>query len=178
MAGDSDYVRVVARLRHRLMRDVVIAGVPGSVSRELTRAASSEDPVEPTAPTVELDDASVIRLIARFEDSLHSGYVPTFNGILKYVMHPNNVEVIHPSLVQAKLGDYVERGVLEQFQDETGGGRPIRVTQLDRYHQDVEAALGETTPTTSRPTPVAQSDDYDDEDGYDDEDDDDVDEGY
>lgn len=174
MAGDSDYVRVVARLRNRLTRDVVIAGVPGSVSRDLIRAGTSEDPVEPTEAPVQQDDSEVIRLIARFEDSLHSGYVPTFNGILKYVMHPNNTDIIHPSLVQAKLGDLVERGVLEQFQDETGGGRPIRITQLDRYHSEVEAALGIATVPRREPTAAAvvTSDGYDDEyeDDYDDPD--------
>src|SRR5512141_322780 len=49
MTGDSDFIRVVARARHRFGKRVVISGVPGSVSNDLISAADAADPiVDPT----------------------------------------------------------------------------------------------------------------------------------
>ncbi len=45
MTGDSDFIRVVARARHRFGKKVIIAGVPGSVSNDLISAADAADPV-------------------------------------------------------------------------------------------------------------------------------------
>src|SRR5512142_3057155 len=45
MTGDSDFIRVVARARHRFGKKVVIAGVPGSVSNDLISAADAADPI-------------------------------------------------------------------------------------------------------------------------------------
>src|SRR5574341_2206951 len=39
MTGDSDFIRAVARARHRFGKKVVIAGVPGSVSNDLIAAS-------------------------------------------------------------------------------------------------------------------------------------------
>src|SRR5512140_1063528 len=45
MTGDSDFIRVVARARHRFGKRVVIAGVPGSVSNDLIASADVADPI-------------------------------------------------------------------------------------------------------------------------------------
>ncbi len=45
MTGDSDFIRAVARARHRFGKKVIIAGVPGSVSNDLIAAADAEDPI-------------------------------------------------------------------------------------------------------------------------------------
>lgn len=45
MTGDSDFIRVVARARHRFNKRVIIAGVPGSVSHDLIAAADAADPI-------------------------------------------------------------------------------------------------------------------------------------
>ncbi|HEU5342835.1 MAG TPA: NYN domain-containing protein [Ktedonobacterales bacterium] len=39
MTGDRDFTRICARLKHRLNKRVIICGVPGTVSRDLTSAA-------------------------------------------------------------------------------------------------------------------------------------------
>jgi len=46
VTGDRDYVKLVTHLRNRFGQRVVIAGVPGSVSRDLVTAAEEEDPIE------------------------------------------------------------------------------------------------------------------------------------
>lgn len=52
VAGDGDYVKLVAQLRNRFGQRVVVAGVPGSISADLVQAADDTDPIEvpPAAP--------------------------------------------------------------------------------------------------------------------------------
>ncbi len=133
MAGDSDYIRIVARLRNRLDKEVVVAGVPGSVSRDLIRAASIEDTIEPAA-AVEIDEPKLIRIIYNYEESRRPGILPTFRYLLQYVSDPRNYEVISAQLAPSKLNDFVRRGVLEQFETEGNAGTPVRVTRLN--HED------------------------------------------
>jgi uncharacterized LabA/DUF88 family protein len=140
-AGDRDYVRVVARLRHRLLKDVVIAGVPGSVSRELARAANSVDPIQPVEAR-EVDETALIQIIDRYEMSLPDGVYPTFGRMLPYVADPRNSHVISPQLVQQKLNDLVQRGILIQEQMVLGDGRELRVTRLNHDDPLVADALG------------------------------------
>src|SRR5574341_773670 len=45
MTGDSDFIRAVARARHRFGKKVMIAGVPGSVSHDLIAASDGPDPI-------------------------------------------------------------------------------------------------------------------------------------
>lgn len=45
MTGDSDFIRPVARARHRFGKRVIIAGVPGSVSNDLIAASDGADPL-------------------------------------------------------------------------------------------------------------------------------------
>lgn len=139
MAGDSDYIRVVARLRYRFDKQVIVAGVPGSVSRDLVEAAGEEDPLELAEITPE-DEEAIIRALVRYEDSRYEGYLPTFRDAAGYVRHPANR--IDPAIVDVVMNRLVERGVLVQGYEETREGNPIRTTRLDRHHPEVQDALG------------------------------------
>lgn len=141
MAGDSDYIRVVARLRQRLDKKVVIAAVPGSISRELVRAAGAEDPLEP-AQAEEVDELKLIQLIHAYEASRRPGVFPTFRYLLSYVQDPRNAHVISPQVAQSKLNELVQRGILVQDVVEGNAGTPVRVTQLNRNDDLVKQALG------------------------------------
>ncbi len=63
MTGDSDFIRVVARARHRFGKKVIISGVPGSVSNDLISSADAADPiVEPDwVPVPPLDSTANYR---------------------------------------------------------------------------------------------------------------------
>ena len=63
MTGDSDFIRVVARARHRFGKRVIISGVPGSVSNDLISSADAADPiVEPDwTPAPSLDSTANYR---------------------------------------------------------------------------------------------------------------------
>lgn len=134
MAGDSDYVRVVARLRHRFDKKVIVAGVPGSVSRDLIEAAGFEDPLEAAVVTSD-DEAEIIRVLMRYEDTRYEGFLPTFRNAADYLKHPANR--IDPGIVEAVMNQLVERGVLIQSLEETREGQPIRTTRLDRSNPAV-----------------------------------------
>jgi uncharacterized LabA/DUF88 family protein len=124
MAGDSDYVRIVNRLRLRLGKEVVIAGVPGSVSRALVEAAGgNSDPLEiAKAP----EDPEVL---------------PVFRWMAEYLKHERNWDLIPPELVEGKLSDLKTRGILRQELVIGSNGETVRTTSLDRFHPLVEEAL-------------------------------------
>ena len=141
MAGDSDYIRVVAKLRQRMNKDMVIMGVPGSVSRDLVRAAGNEEPLEP-AGLAAVDDKRLIRLIDEYESSRHPGILPTFRYLSQFVSDSRNAAIISPLAVPSVLNKLVAEGVLAQETIDLPGDKQVRVTRLDRRHPAVLEALG------------------------------------
>ena len=141
-AGDSDYTRVVTRLRNRLDKDVIVAGVPGSISRDLARAATAVDALEPVAEGP-VNEAGLIRLVDRYEQTLREGVRPTFGRLLAYVSDPRNSDVVGSQVAQNTLNEMVEAGILRQYQEQLPDGRALRVTELARDHPEVVAAVGE-----------------------------------
>jgi uncharacterized LabA/DUF88 family protein len=142
MAGDRDYVRIVARLRNRLGKRIVIASVPGSVSRDLVLAAGHEDPLDPVE--FELDregEMALIRVINRYEISRKPGVYPIFRFMADFIRHPNNANLIDPNVVDGKLNEFIEREILVQEMVDLPDGRSLRLTKLNRDHPIVEEAL-------------------------------------
>lgn len=143
MAGDSDYIRIVNRLRLRLGKTVIIAGVPGSISRALVEAAGGNaDPVEiaqaPEDPEV---DRELVRRINEFELTRRNGVLPVFRWMSEYLKHDRNHMLIAPELVEGKLSEFKERGLLRQEMTLGSNGEPVRTTSLDRFHPLVQEAL-------------------------------------
>jgi len=145
LAGDSDYIRIVTRLRLRLGKTVVIAGVPGSVSRDLVEAAGGNaDPLEISKvsddPAVERE---IIRRINEFEITRRNGVLPVFRWMAEYLKHERNRDLIAPELVEGKLSELKNLGVLRQELTIGSNGDTVRTTSLDRFHPVVQAALAE-----------------------------------
>jgi hypothetical protein len=140
MAGDSDYIRVVAKLRQRMNKKIVVMGVPGSVSRELVRAAGFEEPLEPQVTTMK-DYGPLIRLIDQYESSRREGALPVFRFLSQYLGHPRNENVIRPQVIQPVLTELVNQGILVQSKAMTPDGHELTTTQLDRLHPLVTVAL-------------------------------------
>jgi len=143
LAGDSDYVRIVNRLRLRLGKEVIIAGVPGSVSRALVEAAGGNaDPLEiskaPDDPDAEFE---IVRRISEFELSRRNGVLPVFRWMAEYLKHERNWDLIPPELVEGKLSEFKTRGILHQELVIGTNGETVRTTSLDRFHPLVEEAL-------------------------------------
>lgn len=149
MAGDSDYVRIVTRLRLRLGKTVVIAGVPGSISRALVEAAEGNaDPLEISKvsddPEVELE---LLRRIHEFEMTRRNGVLPVFRWMAEYLKHDRNRDLIQPELVEGKLSDLKNRGILRQDLAVGSNGDPVRTTSLDHFHPLVQQALANVSLT-------------------------------
>jgi len=53
MTGDKDFTRICARLKLRLNKNVIIVGVPGTVSRDLISSASQFVPLVPPSNTAD-----------------------------------------------------------------------------------------------------------------------------
>lgn len=143
MAGDSDYIRIVNRLRLRLGKTVVIAGVPGSISRALVEAAGGNaDPLEIAHPPDDPEiDRELVRRINEFELTRRNGVLPVFRWMAEYLKHDRNHGLIPPELVEGKLSEFKERGLLRQEMTLGSNGEPVRTTSLDRFHPMVQEAL-------------------------------------
>jgi hypothetical protein len=58
-----------------------------------------------------------------------------------FIRHPNNAELIDPNVVDGKLNDFIERGILLQEMVDLPDGRSLRLTKLNRNNPIVEEAL-------------------------------------
>jgi uncharacterized LabA/DUF88 family protein len=141
MTGDRDFIRIAARLRNRFGKNVVISGVPGSLSQDLVQAGTVDDPIE--VASVYDRDKALIRKIDYYEMTRHEGFYPTFSNLSRFLQHPVNHQMIDPSFVQAKLSQFVTDTVLEREVIMTELGRELTVTRLNREHPLVVEALSE-----------------------------------
>lgn len=142
MTGDRDFIRIAARLRNRFGKNVVISGVPGSLSHDLVQAGTVDDPIEVTSSYQR--DKALLRKIDYYEATRHEGFYPTFSNLSRFLQHPVNHQMIDPNFVQAKLSQFVADGVLEREVIVTELGRELTVTRLNREHALVSEALAET----------------------------------
>ncbi len=177
MTGDSDFIRVVARSRHRFGKRVVIAGVPGSVSNDLIAAADAADPIiEPDWAPVTMPEPYVVPV--SFESSLtpapESMEASVFNGNLSdierrlirlidyldrtrpyltflfvktHALSPNNQLNLSPMQVDLVLTQFKERGILR---DEVRDmeGRTLRLLYFRREHPKVQEVLSSAAQMT------------------------------
>jgi uncharacterized LabA/DUF88 family protein len=165
MTGDSDFIRVVARARHRFGKRVLISGVPGSVSNDLISSADGADPVvepdwvpvsvsEPPAPvaselpltpknldsTAEFSDQErqLIQLIDRLERT--KPYL-TYLFVKTHALSPLNQINLSPMQMDLIMNRFKELGILrDEVRDQDG--RTLRFLYFIREHPLVQKVLG------------------------------------
>ncbi len=156
MTGDSDFIRVTARARHRFGKQVVIAGVPGSVSGDLVESADLYDPLRddhlPSAPSTigttstarvaaaegaRPDDLRLLQLILWLNEN--RPYM-TFGFIRSHALSPHHKMGFSEDQVTDLLSDLKDREILVESQLESEDGRLLRTLELDVEHPDVLAA--------------------------------------
>lgn len=170
MTGDSDFIRVVARARHRFGKKVIISGVPGSVSNDLIAAADADDPLvepdwspttppEPVAPpplesplspeTWASEDLSDVerRLIKLIDYLDRTRPYLTFLFVKTHALSPNNQLNLSPMQVDLVLTQLKERGILRDEVREMDG-RTLRLLYFLREHPLVQEVLNGTSPTS------------------------------
>src|SRR6266536_1375136 len=141
MTGDRDFIRIAAWLRNRFGKNVVISGVPGSMSYDLVQAGTIDDPLEVVSAYDR--DLALIRKIDHYEMTRHEGFYPTFSNLSKFLQHPVNHQMIDPGFVQTRLSQLVAENILEREVILTELGRELTVTRLNRQHPRVCEALAE-----------------------------------
>lgn len=149
MTGDSDFIRVTARARHRFGKRVVISGVAGSVSADLVDSADLYDPLvseEDIARTLEAEggamspDTDETRLL-QLVDWL-SGNRPymTFSFIRSHAMSPHHGLGLSEDRVTDILSAFKERGVLIEGTRMATDGRALRTLELNQGHPAIIAS--------------------------------------
>ncbi len=83
MTGDRDFTRICARLKLRLNKNVIVAGVPGTVSRDLLSAANSF--VLLSASQSQIHTAAPATAVSRTNSVLLDPLDPQFMQFLDYI---------------------------------------------------------------------------------------------
>jgi uncharacterized LabA/DUF88 family protein len=144
--GDGDFIRVVAMLRNRLGKRVVICGVPETTSRDLVVAAGDEDPLDVSevvsSPEV---DAALITRIDEYEQSLYGGFLPTQGNLIAWLKQRLEVGLLPSEQVDGKILEFIRQGILYKQLETSSRGKTLTTTRLRRDHPTVERVLGEMT---------------------------------
>jgi len=147
MTGDSDFLRIAARARNRFGKQVVVSGVPGSVSRDLIDSADLYDPLgdesaqaTATDALLDTDDDQETRLL-QLVDWLarHRPYM-TFGFIRSHALSPHHSIGMSEDRVTEILSGFKERGILMERQRAASDGRTLRTLQLNEHHAALQAA--------------------------------------
>ncbi len=137
--GDKDFIRLVTTLRNRLGKKVVICGVPGSISPDLVVAAGAEDML--TFPQSADIDRQVIQAIDAYVRQLHDGFVPTQSHMSRTLWRFVDRSVLPSEHIEAKVMEFLRKGVLTKRQTINGQGQELVMTELNPGHPLVQEAL-------------------------------------
>lgn len=146
MTGDADFIRVVTKARHRFDKQVVIAGVPGSVSADLIESADLCDPL--AGDLVQAGDANIaaqaglpadVRLLQLVLWLNRNRPYMTFGFIRSHALSPHHGLDFTEDLVTDILSGFKDAGILIEGQQESADGRLLRILSLDHQHPMVQA---------------------------------------
>jgi hypothetical protein len=160
MTGDSDFIRVVARARHRFSKKVIISGIPGSVSNDLIASSDAADPIVEAdwATTVPAEVAAPIEPAAKFENSIpelasHERQLIqlidrldrtkpylTFLFVKTHALSPTTQLDFTPMQVDVMMTKFKELGIIRDEVREQEG-RTLRFLLLVREHPLVKHVL-------------------------------------
>lgn len=137
--GDKDFIRLVTTLRNRLGRKVVICGVPGSVSPDLVVAAGADDMLSfPQSADI---DRQFVQAIDAYVRQLHDGFVPTQSHMSRTLWRFVDRTVLPSEHIEAKVMEFLRKGVLTKRQTINGQGQELVMTELNPEHPMVQEAL-------------------------------------
>jgi hypothetical protein len=162
--GDGDFIRVVAMLRNRLGKQVVICGVPETTSRDLVIAAGEEDSldVSEVVSSPEVDAALIVR-IEEYERSLYGGFLPTQGNLIAWLKQRLEVGLLPSEQIDGKILEFIRQGILYKQLETSSRGKTLTTTRLRRDHPAVERILGRMILDPDRDV-YANDEDDDDED--------------
>ncbi len=147
MTGDSDFIRVVTRARHRFGKKVIISAVPGTVSGDLIASADAEDTLvveDASERTADVDaerpplpegttyeEARLIKLIDYLDNN--RPYL-TLNFIHSYAVSPTGRLRLTDDLASRLLDRLLEEEILVPYEKELDDGRVVTNLYMNREH--------------------------------------------
>ena len=152
MTGDSDFVRIVARARHRFGARVIISGVPGTISQDLIASADNADLLIPEG--VELAEAegmlNALQAVSEAEVGMLKlihfleGNRPylTLNFIHSYAVSPTGRLRLSESEANRVLDAFIEDGLLIPYEKRLDDGRFVVNVRLNYDHPLARQILG------------------------------------
>lgn len=152
MTGDSDFIRVVTRARHRFGKQVIIAAVPGTVSGDLVASADAEDPLivedveesaveseQPLLPAgTTYEEARLIELVDYLERN--RPYL-TLNFIHSYAISPTGRLRLTEDMASRLLDRLLEQEILVPYEKELEDGRVVTNLYMNREHEVCQHVL-------------------------------------
>lgn len=159
MTGSSDFIRVVARARHRFGKKVLVSGVPGTVSQDLIDSAdglvplvsqqddtrisvSQSAPVPAVLPEgVSEAEVKLVRLIDFLERN--RPYL-TFNFIHSYAVNPTGRVRLSEAEATRLVDRFVENGLLIPYEKRLDDGRTVVNVRLNYDHPLSRQLIGRT----------------------------------
>lgn len=139
--GDADFIRITTWLRNRFGRKVVIVGVPGSISRDLVRAAGHSAPLPVGRAEPASDEEIARRIIAMIATKSPPLGFWTLKLIHQWANDPRNAIPGTSAQKYDVIGALRDRGVLEQ-EEQVRDGRTVRITRLNYQHPEVQEQVG------------------------------------
>lgn len=123
VTGDGHFAGVVARLRFRLEKNVVVLGAKGTISRELRQSAQIVEELDFPAP---LEEEDLIRFM--LEGEMKYPYISFGSTAKAYA----NYKGIPEASVQAALSAMVARGLVKQEVTKIGD-REVRILKVEKH---------------------------------------------
>jgi len=142
MTGDSDFIRVVTWLRNRYRKKVVIAGIPGSTSRDLIAAAGYEDPIDAPSPGPIDEGELIIRIVKMMHERKPPLGFWTVKMLHQWTNDPRNGIPGTSSQHYDAIGAMLRDGLLRQVVVDTGE-RTVTRTYLNEDNEVVQEILQE-----------------------------------
>ena len=141
MTGDGDFVRISARLKNRFGKNVIVSGVPGTISSDLVDSATMADHIEIEERRMGEQEARYVRLLGWIDGHWET---TTFMNIARYIAGPRRpLGSVGLEDAKAVLNSLVRLDVLRQEMVALGNGGATRAVRLNREHSFVQHVLAE-----------------------------------
>lgn len=157
MTGNSDFIRVVARARHRFDKTVIVAGVSGTISQDLIDSADDHIPLASQKPPSRVEawrqaesaepppaglTESQVKLVELIDYLERNRPYMTFNFIHSYAVNPAGRIRLNETTASELLDQFVEDGLLIPYEKRLDDGRTVVNVRLNYDHPITQQVVG------------------------------------
>jgi uncharacterized LabA/DUF88 family protein len=135
MTGDRDFIRAVTMARNRFGKEVIISGVPGTVSTDLIKSAGGR--FDPIVVEQLSEEEKMDALIAVIDGLERSRPFLAFKYLVDVVVSSAEIPVSSPDEAKAMVSKAAESGYIKRYQRDNGHW----AYKLDRENSRVASVL-------------------------------------